>query len=65
MKIIKDLVSRADIICVSGENATLSAALAAEAAQQKKMLCYVIDGRPVAERIKEPFKDLKIVSFTK
>ena len=64
MKNIKDLVSRADIVCVSGENATLCTALAMEAVKQNKIICYVIDDRPVVERIKDPFKSLKIVSFT-
>ena len=63
MKAVNDLVSRADIVCVSGENATLCTALAIEAVRQKKIICYVVDDRPVEERMKNPFKDLKILSL--
>jgi len=63
MKAVKDLISRADIVCVSGEHATLCTALAIEAVRQKKTICYVVDNRPVEERMKNPFQDLKVLSF--
>jgi len=63
MKIVKDLVSRTDIVCISGENATLCAVLAMEAVKQNKIICHVIDDRSVVERIKDPFKSLKIVTL--
>ena len=61
MKTLKELVSKADIICVSGEHAVISAALAIEAVKQNKIICCVIDNRPIEERMKNPFQDLKIV----
>jgi len=64
MKTIKELVSKADVICVSGEHATLCAALAIEAVKQNKIICYVIDNRPIEERMRNPFQDLKIVSLS-
>jgi len=63
MKAVKDLVSRADIVCVSGEHVTVCTALAIEAVNQKKTICYVIDDRPAEERMKNPFHDLKVLSF--
>ena len=64
MKAIKDSVSRADIVCVSGDHSMLCSALAIEAVKQKKTICYVIDDRPIEKRMKNPFQDLKIVSFS-
>jgi len=64
MKIVKDLVSRADIVCVSGENVLLCSALTMEAVKQNKTICFVIDDRSVEERMKNPFQDLKIISMS-
>jgi ABC-type lipoprotein release transport system permease subunit len=51
MKTAKELVSKADIICISGEPAMLSSALAMNAAIQNKITCYVIDPRPKKQHI--------------
>jgi len=64
MKIVKDLVSRVDIVCVSGENVLLCTVLTMEAAKQNKTICYVIDDRSVEERMNNPFQDLKIISVS-
>ena len=64
MKIVKDLVSRADIVCVSGENVLFCSALTMEAVKQNKTICYVIDDRSVEERMKNSFQDLKIISMS-
>jgi len=65
MKTVKDLVSRADIICVSGDNALLCSALTMEAVKQNKIICHVIDDRSVEERMKNPFQDLKIIYMSR
>ncbi|RJS85360.1 FtsX-like permease family protein [Candidatus Bathyarchaeota archaeon] len=62
IKTVKEMVSRANVVCVSGEDATLCSALAMEAVKQNKTVCYVIDDRPIEERIRDPFKDLEIIS---
>jgi len=64
MKAAEEVVSRADVVCISGEPAALSSALAVNAEKQKKIKCYVVDSRPKKERIKNPFKPLKIVNVT-
>ena len=64
IKAIKDSVSRADIVCISGDHAILCAALAMEATKQRKTICYVIDNRPIEERMRNPFQDLKVVSLS-
>jgi hypothetical protein len=63
LETVRDLVSRADIVCISGENALLCSALAMEAVKQNKVTCYVIDERPIEERAKNPFRDLKVISL--
>jgi len=63
IKAVKDLISRADIVCVSGEHNMLCTALAIEAVRQKKIICYVVDDRPIEERMKNPFQNLKILSL--
>ena len=62
-KVVKDLISRADIVCVSGEHNMLCTALAIEAVRQKRIICYVVDDRPIEERMKNPFQNLKILSL--
>jgi len=64
MKTAEELVSRADVICISGEPASLSSALAINAARQNKITCYVIDPRPKKQRMKNPYESLKIVNVT-
>ena len=64
MNTVRDLVSRVDIVCVSGEDVLLCAILAMEAAKQNKIICYVIDDRSVEERIKNPFQELKIMDVS-
>jgi hypothetical protein len=64
MKIAGQLVSRADVICISGEPAALSSALAMNAARQNKITCYVVDPRPKEQRMKNPYESLKIVNVT-
>jgi ABC-type lipoprotein release transport system permease subunit len=64
IKTVKDLVSRADIVCVSGEDALLCSALAMEAVKQNKSICYVIDDRSIEERMKNPFQELKIIRIS-
>jgi len=63
-KMIRNLVSRAEIVCISGENTLLCSTLAIEAAKQNKTICHVIDERSVEERMKNPFQNLKIVSIS-
>ncbi len=64
MKTTEELVSRADVICISGEPAALSSALAMNAARQNKIICHVVDPRPKKQRMKNPYEDLKIVNVT-
>ena len=61
MKIAEELVSRVDIVCISGQPNALCTALAVNATLQKKMICYVIDKRSLAVRMKDPFQILRIV----
>ena len=63
MKTAEELVSRVDVVCISGEPDALCTALAINATIQKKMICFVIDPRPMKVRIKEPFQTLKIVNI--
>jgi len=63
MKTVKDLVLRADIVCVSGGNSLLCAALTMESVKQNKTICYVIDDRSVEDQMKNPFQDLKIITM--
>ena len=64
MEAAKNLVSRADIVCISGENASICSALTMESVKQKKTICYVVDNRPVEERMKKPFQELKIITLS-
>ena len=64
MKVAEEVVSRADVICVSGEPPAILSALATYAARQKKIACYVVDRRPIEARMKNPFQDLKIENVT-
>jgi len=63
MEIAEELVSRADVVCVSGESEVLCTALAISATIQKKMMCSIVDPRPVKVRMKDPFRNLKIVNL--
>jgi hypothetical protein len=60
VKVAEDVVSRADVICVSGEPPAIISTLATYAAKHKKIACYVVDRRPIEARMKNPFQDLKI-----
>jgi len=62
MKTAEELASRADVVCISGEPDTLCTALAINATIQKKMICLVIDPRPMKVRMKDSFQNLKIVN---
>jgi hypothetical protein len=64
MKVADEVVSRADVICVSGEPPAVISALATYAARHKKIACYVVDRRPVEARMLKPFQDLKIENVT-
>lgn len=64
MKAVKDLVSRADIVCISGKDTLLCTSLAMEAVKQNKNICYVVDDRPVEERMKKPFQNLKMINIS-
>jgi len=64
MKAAKSVVSEADIVCISGENPSICSALTMESVKQKKTICYVIDNRPVKERERKPFQELKIVTLS-
>ena len=64
MKAAKSVVSEADIVCISGENPSICSALTMESVKQKKTICYVIDNRPVEERERKPFQELKIVTLS-
>ncbi len=64
MKVAEEVVSRADVICVSGEPPAIISALATYAAKHKKIACYVVDRRPIEARMKNPFQDLKIENVT-
>ncbi|MFB0523021.1 MAG: FtsX-like permease family protein [Candidatus Bathyarchaeia archaeon] len=63
MKTAEELVSRADVVCVSGEPDALCTALAINAMMQKKTICFVVDPRPMKVRMKDPFQTLKIVNI--
>jgi len=63
MKIAEDIVSRVDVVCISGEPSSISSSLAMSALKQKKMICYVIDPLPPEERMKRPFEVLKVVNL--
>jgi len=65
IKTVKDLVSRAEIICVSAENDLLCSILTMEAVKQNKIICYVIDNRSIEERMKNPFQHLKTINIVK
>ncbi|RJS92616.1 hypothetical protein CW705_02630 [Candidatus Bathyarchaeota archaeon] len=62
IKKAEEIVSRADVICVSGKPAALCMALAINAAKQKKMICYVLDDRPEKERLKNPYEELEVIN---
>jgi len=64
MKVAEDVVSRADVVCVSGELPAITSSLATYAAKQKKIACYVVDRRPMEARMKNPFQDLRIEIVT-
>lgn len=63
MKAAEELVSRADVVCVSGKPAALCTALAVNAKIQKKRTCFVVDPRPVKLRMEDPFQVLKVVNI--
>jgi len=62
IKKAEEIVSKADVICVSGKPAALCMALAINAAKQKKMICYVLDDRPEKERLKNPYEELEVIN---
>jgi hypothetical protein len=64
MKVAEEVVSRADVICVSGEPPSVISALATQAARHKKIACYMVDKRPMEARVLNPFQDLKIENVT-
>jgi len=63
MKVAEEIILKVDVVCVSGGSDSVSSALALNATKQKKMICYVIDPRPPAERVKNPFQILRIVNI--
>ena len=63
MKAAKELVTRANIVCVSGGPDALCTALAINAKIQKKTMCFVIDPRPMRARTDDPFQVLKVVNM--
>ena len=63
MKAAEELVSRADIVCVSGGPDALCTALAINAKIQKKTMCFVVDPRPMKLRMEDPFQVLKVVNM--
>jgi len=62
MKTAEELVSNADVVCVSGEPDALCTALAIEATTQKKSTCFVVDPRPTDVRKQNPFEILEVVN---
>ncbi|MBS7615329.1 hypothetical protein KEJ18_06345 [Candidatus Bathyarchaeota archaeon] len=64
MKVAEEIVSRADVVCISGEPPSVVSALATYAARNKKIECYVVDKRPMEVRMKYPFQELKIENIT-
>jgi len=64
MKVAEDVVSRADVVCISGEPTAVISALATYAARNKKIECYVVDKRPLEARMLNPFQELKIENVT-
>ena len=64
MKVAEEVVSRADVVCVSGEPSAVVSALATYAARNKKIECYVVDKRPLEARMRNPFQELKIENVT-
>jgi ABC-type lipoprotein release transport system permease subunit len=63
IKCTEDVVSRADVVCISGETDTFTTSLALNAQKKGKIICYVIDPRSLEEREKDPFKNLKIITI--
>ena len=63
MKMAEYIVSRVDVVCISGEPSSISSSLAMSALKQKKMICYVVDPLPPEERMKKPFEVLKVVNL--
>lgn len=63
MRLTEDIVSRVDVVCISGGPAAITSSLAMNALKQRKMICYVIDPEPPEERRKKPFENLKIVNL--
>jgi ABC-type lipoprotein release transport system permease subunit len=64
MKAAEEIVSRANVVCISGEPAAVCTALAMYASKQRKLMCYVIDPRAPEERLTHPYEDLKIINVT-
>ena len=63
MKAAKEVVSRADVVCISGGSSTLCTLLAINATIQGKTKCVVIDPRPIEVRRKDPLGTLKVVNI--
>jgi len=60
MKKADELVSDANIICVTGGPSSVSVALTLMALKHDRMICYVDDPRPLEKRESEPFHALRI-----
>ncbi|MFB0523027.1 MAG: FtsX-like permease family protein [Candidatus Bathyarchaeia archaeon] len=62
IKTAEELVSRADVVCISGGPDAVCTALAMSATLHRKMICSVVDPRPMKLRMKDLFRNLKIVN---
>ena len=60
----EEMVSRANVVCLSGGSSSICAALAMNAAKQDKMMCHVVDSRSQEEQRANPFHVLKVVNIS-
>ncbi len=60
----EEMVSRANLVCLSGGPSSICAALAVNAAKQDKMMCHIVDSRSQEEQRANPFHVLKVVNIS-
>jgi len=60
----EEMVSRVNVVCLSGGPNSICAALAMNAVKQDKMMCHVVDSRSQEEQMANPFHVLKVVNIS-
>ncbi len=60
----EEMVSKANIVCLSGGPSSICAALAMNAAKQDKMMCHIVDSRSQGEQRANPFHVLEVVNIS-